>query len=55
MIDRNKPGCCWLKYTGCSPADDEDCQYCNHIGEWPEDWQCAVERYEEEQGGEFGG
>ncbi|GBF34123.1 hypothetical protein DCCM_3235 [Desulfocucumis palustris] len=44
---RQKPGCCWLKFLGCNPADDEDCYYCHHYGEWPEDWQEAVESHEE--------
>jgi hypothetical protein len=49
-----KPGCCWLKHTGCSPADDEDCQFCARFGWWPEDWWEMVESYLERNGGEIG-
>ena len=45
----DKPGQCYRKFAGCNPADDEDCLYCCHFGDWPEDWECAVERHEDEE------
>ena len=47
----SKPGLCYRKHTGCEPFDDEDCRDCPHVNEWPEDWDQAVESWEERYGG----
>jgi|GEM_PF-5171645 len=49
-MDSNKPGLCYRKHTGCEPLDDEDCRDCGHANDWPEDWDQAVESWEEREG-----
>jgi len=49
----DKPGLCYRKFTGCEPADDDDCVGCPPQGDWPEDWDQAVESYREREFGEY--